>query len=1371
TALNDAPTNTGTLPTDITVTEDVSSAVDLSAIDLADVDAGSSSLTLTLSTSTGGNLSAAAGTGITLGGSGSASVTLSGSLTSLNAYLNTTSNITYLHGTANTFGSAADTINVAVNDNGNTGSGGGTEQALGTVNVNITPVNDSPLVGNNTGVTVAEGGSLTITTAMLNEADVDDAGAGLTYLITNGPMNGQLELTTNADVSISSFTQDDIDNNRVVFVHDGTQATADSIDFRLADGGEDGATPATGTFTFTVMNVNDAPEIVNLSGDTLTYTEGDGQQAIDQLADALVSDVDSSDFATGTLKVSFSTGSDSTDDVLSIIDTGNGAGEVGVSGNTVSYEGTEIGNFTGGVNGSALVITLNADTDVTAVSALIRQICYQNTNTDNPTTGNRTVQYVLTDGDGGISAQYDTTVNVTALNDAPANVGTLPTDITVTEDVSSAVDLSAIDLVDVDADNSSLTLTLSTSTGGNLSAAAGTGITLGGSGSASVTLSGSLTSLNTYLNTTSNINYLHGTANTFGSAADTIDIAVNDNGNTGSGGGTEQTIGTINVDINAVNDAPTLSTTAINPSFIEGGIAVNLYSGTSASTMESGQTLESLVLTISDVTDGANEILEADGSTFELTNGTSGSTVGNGYGYTVDLTGSTATVSFTTASAVPEAIESLVNGLAYRNTSDDPTTVSRVVAVVSMRDSGATENGGTHSSSLAIASTVTMVAINNAPVAVADSITASEAGGTVNSSAGTNPTGNVLANDTDADTVDTQTIVGVRAGTHPVASGSVGSSVTGAYGSLNIGNDGSYTYTLDNTNTIVQALPNATETITDLFTYTMEDSSGLSSTAQVTVTIQGNNDAPTLVSISNASVPENTDTGAGTVVGTLNTSDVDAGDEFSYSVVSSENAAVFNISGDGSNELIISDGVLDFESQPSYSVAIRSTDSAGLTHEQTLVISVIDVNEAPVIDNGAGASGGNMGTTLNISVDENQTVAVRISATDVDSNATQTYSLTGGEDQTAFSIEASTGALTFISPPDHEEKDSYEVEVTVTDNGGLSATQTVMINIKDVDEPPNTKVDKLEASENSVLIIDPLSSLLTNDSDPEMGALTLASFSQPQNGALRLNAEGLLEYIPDTDFVGMDNFFYEVEDAGGNLVSARVWLDVIALDDSANGPDDLTLAGASEARNEAQETMSAIVGYSTGTQVTMLTGASELNVQTISISRTNSHHESGTEINGTNSKFAFKYGQLNISKYSAPPNTMDSADLPVLTNEAAQALNSLRLQLLDYDISGLYSFFDFDLDKQGRSEQFKSAIIALRDQVDRMLEQSEKEGTLASIPPMILGATLTLGALSWVLSSGLLISATVTASPLWRPLDPIPILTADDDEDEKGQYG
>ncbi|MBK7849426.1 MAG: hypothetical protein IPJ73_21565, partial [Zoogloea sp.] len=65
-----------------------------------------------------------------------------------------------------------------------------------------------------------------------------------------------------------------------------------------------------------------------------------------------------------------------------------------------------------------------------------------------------------------------------------------------------------------------------------------------------------------------------------------------------------------------------------------------------------------------------------------------------------------------------------------------------------------------------------------------------------------------------------------------------GTVVTGLYGSLRIGADGSYTYTLDNANPAVNALKTG-DTLTEVFSYTLADPGALSDVAQLTITIDG----------------------------------------------------------------------------------------------------------------------------------------------------------------------------------------------------------------------------------------------------------------------------------------------------------------------------------------------------------------------------------------------------------------------------------------------------------------------------------------------------------------------------------------------------
>ena len=87
-------------------------------------------------------------------------------------------------------------------------------------------------------------------------------------MVTASPANGQLELTTDPGVSITSFTQDDIDNNRLVYVHDDSNTTSDSFNFDVDDGQGNSVTGQ--SFALTIAAVDDdVPTQVTNTGSTI----------------------------------------------------------------------------------------------------------------------------------------------------------------------------------------------------------------------------------------------------------------------------------------------------------------------------------------------------------------------------------------------------------------------------------------------------------------------------------------------------------------------------------------------------------------------------------------------------------------------------------------------------------------------------------------------------------------------------------------------------------------------------------------------------------------------------------------------------------------------------------------------------------------------------------------------------------------------------------------------------------------------------------------------------------------------------------------------------------------------------------------------
>ncbi|MFO0701138.1 MAG: Ig-like domain-containing protein, partial [Nitrospira sp.] len=141
-------------------------------------------------------------------------------------------------------------------------SGGVTETA--TVTVNVTAVNDAPILITNTGSTAVEDGTNTIDASELAVMDVDTSAVQLTYTIGTGPAYGRLELTTAPGITATTFTQADIATNRLVYIHDGSETTSDSFTFTVGDGA--GGAIGLTTVTLTITPVNDTPTITSDGG-------------------------------------------------------------------------------------------------------------------------------------------------------------------------------------------------------------------------------------------------------------------------------------------------------------------------------------------------------------------------------------------------------------------------------------------------------------------------------------------------------------------------------------------------------------------------------------------------------------------------------------------------------------------------------------------------------------------------------------------------------------------------------------------------------------------------------------------------------------------------------------------------------------------------------------------------------------------------------------------------------------------------------------------------------------------------------------------------------------------------------------------------
>ncbi len=135
--------------------------------------------------------------------------------------------------------------------------------AAASCTLTVAPVNDAPVIEVNT-LTVDEGQTVTVTGQTLHASDVDNTAAELGYTVTS-VANGHYALTVNGTV-VTTFTQAQVDNGEIQFVHDGgNQAPAAQLTV------SDGELSDSGNATVFFSDQNDAPV---LTANSLTVDQG-----------------------------------------------------------------------------------------------------------------------------------------------------------------------------------------------------------------------------------------------------------------------------------------------------------------------------------------------------------------------------------------------------------------------------------------------------------------------------------------------------------------------------------------------------------------------------------------------------------------------------------------------------------------------------------------------------------------------------------------------------------------------------------------------------------------------------------------------------------------------------------------------------------------------------------------------------------------------------------------------------------------------------------------------------------------------------------------------------------------------------------------
>ncbi|MHC2714471.1 VCBS repeat-containing protein [Bradyrhizobium diazoefficiens] len=487
--------------------------------------------------------------------------------------------------------------------------------------------------------------------------------------------------------------------------------------------------------------------------------------------------------------------------------------------------------------------------------------------------------------------------------------------------------------------------------------------------------------------------------------------------------------------------------------------------------------------------------------------------------------------------------------------------------------------------------TVRIAGVNDGPVAAADTSAVKE------DTAPNSVSGNVLINDTDADTHDSHSVTAING-----SATKVGADVVGTYGTLHLNSDGTYTYTLNNAQANVQALA-ADQLVYDTFSYTNSDNHGGSCTANLTITVTGTNDAPVITSSAQSglaaewadlSAAEGSNT-PHTASGAVTFTDVDTLDSHTASFAPQGGGYLGSFTlnttnhdtGNGGSigwSFSVADDAIDYLQAgqtltQKYDVTI--SDGHGGTAVQTVTVTIVGTNDAPVIISSAQSGLATEWADMSAAEAANtpHTASGAVAFTDVDTLDSHTASFapqgggylgsftldttnhdTGNGGAIGWSFSIADGAVDYLQAG---QTLTQKYDVTISDGHGGTAVQTVTVTIVGTNDAPVitsatqsgtvSEGDDLPAAAHTATGHVTFSDVDASDTHTHSVSVAAA------HGTATVDPDGTWHYtVLDSGAVDAlaagehlaDSFTVEVDDHHGGLATQVVSIDITGTNDA-----------------------------------------------------------------------------------------------------------------------------------------------------------------------------------------------------------------------------
>lgn len=401
---------------------------------------------------------------------------------------------------------------------------------------------------------------------------------------------------------------------------------------------------------------------------------------------------------------------------------------------------------------------------------------------------------------------------------------------------------------------------------------------------------------------------------------------------------------------------------------------------------------------------------------------------------------------------------------------------------------------------------------------------------------GTNPiTGNVLTNDTDPDTV-------------LVLTNSASLSGTGAYGSLTINSAGAYSYTLDNTNTTVNALDN-TGSLTETYAYQVNGNPATT----LTITINGADDA-TVLNADTASITED----SVSILGNVLTNDTDPDTTLTVS-----NATALSGTGIYGSIAINSAGAFTY-TLDNTNATVNNLVAGGSLTEIYAYISNGQSSSLTITINGNDDAAQLVVDTNSIAEDSGATVSGNVLSNDSDSDSPLTVTNVAAINNSgAFGTLTidSTGAYSYTLDNSNTLVNGLNTGSILTETytynaNGLSST--LSITITGADDAASVTADVAVITEDVTPSVS--GNILTNDSDPDTSLSVdnaAALNGSGTYGSLSIGVAGAYTYTLDNsnsivNGLNTGSILIETYNYVANGLSSTLTITISGTDDPAS---------------------------------------------------------------------------------------------------------------------------------------------------------------------------------------------------------------------------